>query len=383
MESWLKNATIYHIFIDRFCDNKNSQNKPVFCGGSIRNIIKNLDYIINLGITAIWISPFYKTDKYHGYSITNFNEVDPRFGSLNDLKELIRLCKENYLHIIADIVPNHCSVNHQYFKDAIANENSKYHNWFCFTNWPHDYLSFLEHKDLPKLNLKNRETYEYMLNSIVNWASLGFDGFRIDHVIGIPDKFLENLNSKLKSLNPEIVLIGEAWGEGMKYKFLNTIGIRGKHKLWKKGFKQIFIQKSYEGLIDGVIDFGWRNLVLNNKEMMKYDKKMFNKILDSYNKLYHKDFYLVKFLDNHDLNRLMFECNNNEELFLKMLNLLYKQNQPIVIYYGTEEGSTHPHPIIHTIPFSDLQARKTIPFNQPTEYQSQILKMANKRLERK
>ena len=362
MKKWFKTAIIYHVFIDRFAGFKTNCNPELaeFCGGNLRAIINKLAYIKSLGANTIWLSPFYETSAYHGYHITNFNKVDPSYGTLDDLELLIQDCKQKHIKIIADIVPNHCSIFHPWFVNAKNNKNSKYKQWFYFKKWPNEYLNFLGFNELPKLNLENSETADWMINNLVSWANIGFDGFRIDHVLGIPDNFLIKLKQKLSELNPDFVLIGEAWGEGMKHKSLKTIRLRGRYKLWKKGFSQVNLQKHYEGILDGVLDFGWRNLLLENLHVIQKNPEKLLNLFESYNKRFEKDFFLPRFLDNHDTSRIMHLCNNNHHLFRNVLKILFKQNQPIVLYYGTESGLHPKQNVDENTPYSDLNARGII-----------------------
>ena len=90
---WFKNAIIYHILIDRFAGFKSTKNwnEPTFLGGNIKGIIKKLPYLRNLGVNTLWISPFFKTNTYHGYHIIGFYQVEPHFGTTQDIKKLIEV----------------------------------------------------------------------------------------------------------------------------------------------------------------------------------------------------------------------------------------------------------------------------------------------------
>lgn len=134
--TWFKDSIIYQILIDRFAgfNSVNNWDKPQFLGGNIKGITEKLPYLKELGINTIWISPFYKCSEYHGYHITDFFEVEPRFGSMKDLQELIESSHKINIKIIADFVANHCSNIHPFFIDAQNNKNSKYRNWFYFKN---------------------------------------------------------------------------------------------------------------------------------------------------------------------------------------------------------------------------------------------------------
>ncbi len=244
---WMKQAVIYHIFIDRFAGFHSTKNwdQPIFLGGTIRGIIEKLPYLLDLGVTTLWISPFYNTSAYHGYHITDFYQVDPRFGTREDIKELIRQSHKNNLHIIADFVPNHCSKDHPFFKEAQQDKNSQYKDWFTFTNWPDEYLCFLSIKDIPKLNLSNPPTQDHIINAAKYWLSLGFDGFRLDHVIGPSHEFWEHFTKEIKNQFPNTVLIGEAWMMGIKRHELRTLQVRNRYLKWLSGDSSDNLFKEY------------------------------------------------------------------------------------------------------------------------------------------
>lgn len=240
---WFKNAVIYHILIDRFAGFKSAKNweNPEFLGGNIKGITEKLPYLKEIGINTIWISPFYKTSSYHGYHVTDYFEVDPHFGTTNDVKELIESIHELDMRIIADFVPNHCSKEHPYFKEAQRDKNSEYKEWFYFVNWPNDYLSFLSIKDIPKINLNNTNARNYIINAAKHWLSLGFDGYRLDHVIGPSHDFWRQFRQEIKEIFPQAVLIGEAWMKGIKFNELKTLNIKHKLLKWLAGASPDFL----------------------------------------------------------------------------------------------------------------------------------------------
>jgi len=260
--NWFKDAIIYQIFIDRFVGCKSEGwNKPVFLGGNIKGIIEKLSYIKELGINTLWISPFYKTSAYHGYHITDFFKIDPHFGTVDDIKKLIREVHMLRMQIITDFVPNHCSWKHPYFLDAQKNKNSKYYNWFYFKRWPNDYLCFLNFKELPKINLDYAPARDYITKAAKYWLSLGFDGFRLDHVIGPTHQFWEQFKKEIKKDYPNAVLIGEAWMKGIKFNELKTINVRRKLVKWLFGACPDALLKEYVGELDGVLDFRFQDLM--------------------------------------------------------------------------------------------------------------------------
>ena len=312
---WIKQGVIYHIFIDRFAGFHSTHNwdQPIFLGGTIRGIIDKLPYLIDLGITTLWISPFYKTSAYHGYHITDFYQVEPRFGSVEDIKELIDESHRNKLHIIADFVPNHCSREHPFFKEAQHDTNSRYKDWFYFTGWPDDYLCFLSITDIPKLNLDNPHTRDHIVEAAKHWLSLGLDGFRLDHVIGPSPSFWKYFTSEIRHHFPNTVLLGEAWMMGIKRHELRTLRVRHKYLKWLSGASSEQLFKEYIGTLDGVLDFTFQEQIKRFITNQNTSEETFRTQLDKHYTRYPKEFLLPTFLDNHDMDRFLFQCGNDKE----------------------------------------------------------------------
>jgi len=357
--SWLKDAIIYQILIDRFAGFKsNESDKPIFIGGNINGIINKLSYIKDLGINTIWLSPFYKTTEYHGYHITDFMQVEPRFGTLDDLKRLITMCHQMDLRIISDFIPNHCSNKHPFFQEAIKSRDSRYHNWFYFNKWPDNYHCFLKNKDLPKLNLQNIKTRDYICNTANYWLSQGIDGFRLDHVIGLKHSFLKHLKKITKNKYTDSVLIGEAWLGGINLEIIKTINIKHKIIRWLFGTSQDNIQKDYYNVLDGILDFKFQQIM---KEYIAHSDIFNNSLQEELNTHFSKypdDYYVVTFLDNHDMNRFLFDCNNNIEKLKIAAKIQFKLCHPLIIYYGTEVGMTQNKSVWERRPHADIEVRQ-------------------------
>jgi glycosidase len=366
-KNWFKNAIIYHILIDRFAgfSSTTNWNKPEFLGGNIKGIIKKLPYLEDLGINTIWISPFYKTNTYHGYHIIDFFEVEPSFGTKEELKELIVTVHNKKMKIIADFVPNHCSHLHPYFFDSQKNKNSKYKDWFYFKNWPDKYLSFLSIKELPKINLENQEACTFMINAAKHWLSLGFDGFRLDHVIGPSHYFWMKFNNEIKKMFPNIVLIGEAWMKGILLHELKTLNIKNKYLKWVFGVSSDSLLKDYKKELDGVLDFKFQELIKKFVATGNLSVKDFNKKINNHFKKYPKNYFLPTFLDNHDMDRFLFSCKNDVGKLKQAVKIQFSIPQPIIIYYGTEIGMTQETSIWNIGKHGDIQTR------QPMNWENQ------------
>jgi glycosidase len=364
MQSSFDNLVIYHIFIDRFAGYTQplKWDDPVFIGGTLKGIIDKLAYIKSLGVNAIWLSPHCATNAYHGYHVTDYYSVDPHFGTENDLKELIDKAHNLGIKMIMDFVPNHCSYEHPYFIDAITNPKSQYRDWFTFKKWPSDYLCFLSYEEIPKLNLDNSKVMDHLLDSARRWLSLGFDGIRIDHIVGLSNKNVKKLFSPLKQEYPESFYLAEAWFHGIKWGHLKTLKIPKKHLIWildKIGLDiNNLVFKNYVGLIDGLLDFEMAKLFEEYASaQLEQSAKVKNKVIQQSNRFKIRMIQYA-FLDNHDRERFMFKCGNDKDKLMAAAELQFSLKQPAIIYYGTEVGMTHDKPFGYRKHHSDLLVRQ-------------------------
>lgn len=369
LASWFKKAVVYHIIIDRFAGFKSTENwdQPEFLGGSIQGIVEKLPYLKKLGINTIWISPFYETSEYHGYHITDFYKVDPHFGNIEDLRLLIDKTHEFDMKIIADFVPNHCSNQHPYFIEAQRNRDSEYNKWFYFKKWPDEYLCFLSIKQLPKFNLNHHHARNYIINAAKHWLSLGLDGFRLDHVIGPSHRFWKIFRKEIKNLFPDSVLIGEAWMQGIKFNELKTIKVRSRFFKWLSGASSDKLLKEYFGELDGVLDFRFQELIRNHIAREKISKDDFYYEIKKHYDKFPKEYFLPTFLDNHDMDRFLFECKNDTKKLKQAAKIQFSIDQPVIIYYGTEIGVSQDKSIWDFTTHGDLQARKPINWKKQDE----------------
>ena len=199
---WYKNAVIYQIYPFSFMDSNNDG------WGDIEGIISKLDYIKDLGVTAIWFSPLYKSpDCDYGYDISDYRDIDEKFGTMADFDRLLEECHGRGLKVVMDMVINHTSTEHPWFKDAIADKNSKYRDYYIIrpgkyekgkllppSNWAStftgsaweriegtdDFYLHLFCREQADLNWENPEVREEMVGILNFWLDKGVDGFRFD-----------------------------------------------------------------------------------------------------------------------------------------------------------------------------------------------------------
>jgi len=335
-------------------------------GGNLRGILQKASYLTELGINTLWISPFYKTNAYHGYHITDFFEPDPRFGSTDDVRDLLNVFHKNNIRIIADFVPNHCSIHHPYFQAALQDRTSKYRKWFYFNRLNGKYTAFLHFHELPKFNLDHQETRSHIIEAAKYWLNMGFDGLRLDHAIGPSYDFWKSFSTEVRKNHPDTILIGEAWLAGLGFRHLKTIGIHNKYFRWIRGFRTSDIREEYVTVLDGVLDFYFRHRITEfiawKTSYEEYMDHLRQKMLEHY-AAFPPDFYLPSFIDNHDMNRFLFDAGQNVDKLKAALAFQFSLPQPPIVYYGTETALSHTEAVQGHVPFSDLQARKPMPWN--------------------
>ena len=377
---WFQKITAYHLLIDRFAgiSDKNSHlgGHPVFCGGNLADLTRRLDYLQDLGINTLWLSPFMQSTPneaaYHGYHVVDYQVVDSRFGNLSDLDHLIQEVHGRSMHIIADFVPNHI---HHHSNLLFEWENNQpkvktgYEDWFKYKE-NGELSAYFGYTEIPQLNLDHPPAREYMINSALYWLERGIDGLRLDYAAGPSHDFWKAFRSTIKNRFPQSVLIGEVWHEWLKYEHIDQVGLRNKaSKAFRERIDRDELQAEYIGSLDGVLDFSFQSMLIHYfKARKKYgnDKKLrytLDKALEEHYARYPKDFFLVSFLDNHDIDRFLFSIGGNSDYLREAVEIQMAQNHPALLYYGTELGLMNRAAIDRDFPYSDVMVRPIMPWN--------------------
>lgn len=363
----INNWRIYHIMVDRFCNPE--MPLPADCveneflGGNLEGVMSKLPYIKELGFNAIMLSPVLKTNAYHGYHTTNFDEIDEHFGSWEVFSRLVNEAHTIGISVIADCVLNHCHYSNPVFQNALTSHIGLKRDWFFFNGRKSDdYTSYMNLPDLPKFNLNNPDAECFMINKVIRLARTGIDGIRLDHAIGLPFSFLHQLCKTLHRMNPDIKVIGEAWGQGCKKEVLNQFYFRNEQKTaeyLQNGIDQESLQQDYIGVLDGVLDFRFRDIILEEireGRRIRGNRTLRRKLIEHF-KDYPKDFHLVLFMDNHDTNRLLYECGQDKTLMMEVIEEMRSLCRWFSIYYGTESLMTNSVTINDGTPYADLRVR--------------------------
>lgn len=212
MKNWWKKATVYQIYPKSF---KDSNNDGI---GDINGIIEKLDYLYSLGVDLLWLTPMYVSpQRDNGYDIEDYYNIDPKYGTMNDFEKLLKEAHKRDIKIMMDMVLNHTSTEHKWFKESKKSKDNPYrdyyfwkdakpdgsvpNNWisrFSGTAWKYDettnqYYLHLFEETQADLNWENEKVREECYKILEFWADKGIDGFRLDVVNllsktpGLPD----------------------------------------------------------------------------------------------------------------------------------------------------------------------------------------------------
>ena len=204
-----------------------------------------------------------------------------------------------------------------------------------------------------------------MIDKAETLARMGVDAFRIDHALGQPHSFLKRLREQLQAIRSDIVIFGEVWAFGIGPQLAGQLYFKTDARLQEflaqdtKPFSQDDLQADYVGTLDGVLDFAYRDILLEEIRAgrgIKGNQTLRSKITDHFAK-YPKDFKLVLFLDNHDTDRFMFDCHDDVNLLQEAIDLTMGLSRPFSFLYGTEQLMTIKSTIFNAEPYADLRVR--------------------------
>ena len=335
--SWLDEAIVYQIFPERF-NNSNSNLNPdnlkkwgdlpkrdSFFGGDLAGIYEKLDYLEDLGVNTIYLTPIFDSLSNHKYNIDDYMKIDEHFGDEEIFEKLVKKAHEKNMKIILDAVFNHSGFNFFAFEDLRKKgKNSKYKDWYLYdslplqTEIPVNYKTFARNiPNLPKLNTANKEVQDYLLKVTEYWMkNFDIDGWRLDVADEVDPSFWRRFRNKVKTLNEDAYIIGEVWHSGMK---------------WLQGNQ-----------FDAIMNYTFTEAVIDFIARDKIGPSEFDNRLTINRMNYREDITnsLLNLLDSHDTPRILRHCNENKS---KMkLAVLFQMTYPGVpmVLYGDELGLT-------------------------------------------
>lgn len=227
---WAANKVVYQIFPSRFAatqpvDKELWYKAPITpmddLHGNLRGIIEHLDYIKDLGIDVVYLTPIFKSNSCHKYDTIDYYQVDPSFGTTEDLKELVQNSHERGMKVVLDAVYNHTGREFFAFQDILEKgEKSKYLDWYFIDELPPrgewgeipNFKCFGYYGGMPKLNLKNPEVEKYITDVACYWIKeCDIDGWRLDVGDEISHFFWKNFRKAIKAVKKDMLIIGEIW----------------------------------------------------------------------------------------------------------------------------------------------------------------------------
>ena len=318
-----KGNIIYHIFVDRFnrADGVKTKRKyrlhesfsespevvsadgkyyaDDFFGGNFNGIREKLDYLAELGVGIIYLSPIFKAYSNHRYDTGDYLKVDELLGTEDDFKRLLDAAHEKGMKIILDGVFNHSGADSLYFNKfgtydslgAYQSKSSPYYDWYYFKKFPDEYACWWGCDNVPDLNKSNKDYRALVFgkNGVVEkWQKLGADGWRLDVVDELPIDFVNLLIKKIKSVNKDALVIGEVWEDA------STKVSYGELRPYLLGDQ-----------LDGTMNYPFMNAII--AYVRDGDEKFFKDTVQSILENYPKEtvYCLMNSLGTHDTVRII------------------------------------------------------------------------------
>ncbi len=236
---WVQDAVFYQIFPDRFARSPANDRPHLaawgtpptlngFQGGDLRGVMEHFDYLLDLGINALYFNPIFQSSSTHRYNTDDYYRIDQRLGSRADFDALLDLAHRNGVRVVLDGVFNHCGRGFFAFHDLVENgDESIYRDWFHVRRFPlrayepgkaRNYLGWWGYKSLPKFNTNDPQVRQYLLDVARYWVDAGIDGWRLDVPNEIDDDgFWADFRWTVKQANPQAYLLGEIWEIGPRW----------------------------------------------------------------------------------------------------------------------------------------------------------------------
>ncbi len=312
-------------------------------GGDLKGISDNLNYLIDLGYTAIWLNPILENNmvksSYHGYSTTDYYKVDPRFGTNEEFKNLTKKADRMGVKMVMDIIPNHSGSEHWFVKDPPFSNWLNFNNSYSQTTHRRETVQDIHASEydkkhfndgwfvetMPDLNQNNKFMSTYLIQNAIWWIEYsGIKGYRVDTYPYADKNFMSDWTFEIMNEYPHFNIVGEEWSD--------TPIVTS---YWQAGKTN---HDGYISYLPSLMDFP---LQINFAEALNDEITWGNGFVKPYRTLasdflYGDPYNLVVFPDNHDMTRFLTQVNNDLNLF-KMGLVFYTTVRGIPqFYYGTE-----------------------------------------------
>lgn len=330
---WLYDAVFYQIFPERFANGDGSLDpadvvpwnsaptRDNFLGGDLKGIIDHLDHLVDLGVTALYLTPIFEARTNHRYDAVDYFQIDHRLGSLADFQALLSACHARDVKVVLDAVFNHCGDGHGAFRDVIAREaESPYVNWFFTEEFPvrshpePNYKTCSGCYYLPKWNTYNPEVRAHHLTVAQYWIDQGIDGWRLDVPYFVPTSFWRQFRHTVKDLGDDLYIVAEEWREPDQ---------------WLRG-----------DTADGTMNYTLRDLILGFTADRTLSAQQFADGINELSKRIPLGFHrgMLNLLGSHDTERVRTRHGGDVGATLLAFTLMFASQGAPMIYYGDEVG---------------------------------------------
>ncbi|MBL6965859.1 MAG: glycoside hydrolase family 13 protein [Anaerolineales bacterium] len=354
--SWVKNAVFYQIFPDRFARSPRTQHprgiqfKPWgtspeeqgYQGGDLYGIVDKLDYLQELGITALYLNPIFSSASNHRYHAFDYMQVDPLLGGDAALRDLLDSAHARGMYVVLDGVLNHASRGFWPFHHVLENgSDSPYIDWFFIDDWPlrpyssdeknpANYAAWWGMPALPKLNTNNPGVRDYLFEVTRYWLEFGIDGWRLDVPSEIDDDdFWREYRRVVKAANPRAYIVGEIWTEAQRW-------LQGD--MFDAVMNYLFTRHTLSFFGANTL----RKFEHNELPMQPLDAPTFAQQINQMHALYDWEINQTQLnlLDSHDTPRALWLMSDDKSAL--RLSLFFQMTMPGApcIYYGDEIGLT-------------------------------------------
>ncbi len=312
-------------------------------GGDIKGIVDHLPYIKDLGVTAIWINPLLENNNkaftYHGYAITDFYKVDPRYGSNSDYVNLVESAHQQGIKVIMDMVFNHCGINHWFINDLPMKGWIHEFEEFTRSNFRAEtltdpYVAEIDKEkmlqgwfdtNMPDLDQRNPYLKNYLIQNSIWWIEYsGIDGIRMDTQPYPYKEMMSEWGKRVLREYPYVNIVGEAWMQ--------------KESMTAYYQKDAKLGNGYNSNIPSITDFPLYNAITKAftepEGWSEGMARLYYVLAQDF--LYTNSRYNLIFTDNHDLNRFYSSINKDFDAFRMAMSFLFTTRGIPAIYYGTE-----------------------------------------------
>lgn len=329
-----------------------------FFGGDLAGIESRLDYLEEMGISAIYLNPIFEAASNHRYNTSDYMQIDPILGTVEDFERLAEKAKGRGIRLILDGVFSHTGADSVYFNrngnynsvGAYQSKDSPYYEWYTFFEYPDKYRSWWGFETLPEVDETRQDWVDFIIkndDSVINtWLDRGASGYRLDVADELPDITIQQIREEVKENNPEDVVIGEVWEDATTKE---SYGVSRKYALGM-GLDSVMnyplLNATVDFLTDRIDAYAFKRFLVS--QASNYPKEMYYALM---NILSSHDVARVRTLlatrvQPHDLSReqqAFFRVSDEQDMYGAKLQKLAATVQFTIpgcpcVYYGDEGG---------------------------------------------